>query len=131
MSDPLYRHHPASLLPMLAHSPQLVRLMSSRVSPEMIRYMVCQMVKIIRIEGEELPAAPGIPTPPQTPHKVTFADQVNPPAQRLMPLEEFITRLVNGANVQVSTFLSTLIYLKRLYQKIPAASKGQSAANIP
>jgi G1/S-specific cyclin PLC1 len=85
----------------------------------MVHYVARQIVKFIRIPGESTPAAGGLPTP------AAFAEHQNPPAPKIIPLEDFIVCLVNGANVQVGTLLATLIYLERLRKKVPVMSQGQ------
>ncbi|KAI1823781.1 hypothetical protein F4861DRAFT_302077 [Xylaria intraflava] len=60
------------------------------------------------------------PTPPRTP---------SPKAVRcgdsgLPTLEEFITQLVVSSNVQVSTLMSTLVYLTRLKSRLQPMAKG-------
>ena len=117
------RLHAASLVPRSFHNPQLLRLVEQReVSHSMVCYIARQTRRVVRLESDHVGPA-GIPSPPNSPHKVSFADQSNRVA--LVPLEHFIATLARQSHVYVATLLGTLVYLERLRPKLSFAMKGQ------
>ena len=129
LSLSMSRRNPLSLIPTALHNPQLICLIKKPVSGRMVVYLARQMSSIIAVAEDTSPASssagPAPPTPPHTPHKVNF-DQ-SPATPGLIPLEEFIARLVQTSHVQVPTLLTTLIYLQRLRAKLPKMAKGNWA----
>lgn len=116
--------HPASLIVRSLHNPDLVRLMRSPVTTEMIAYLVSKTESTIAIDEPEKTPEQSLPTPPPTPAK----DESD---SWLPSLTEFICTLVLKSNVQVATLMSTLVYLQRLHDKLPAMAKGMSASFHP
>ena len=147
--------HPGSLLPVSVHNPRLLRLLSTRVTPQMIEYVARQTIKVIRIEGETVSErystmkgsseASRASEKHQATLRVKFADTpasgssvhqtedppAIPDAASLVTLERFISHIVQSSNVQVSTFLATLIYLDRLRNKLPPFAKGSHISLFP
>lgn len=86
------------------------------VSDEMISHLAQQASKVIRCDSHVTPAVNphGQPTPPSSPLY----------ASALPPVETFIATLVRRSHVQVSTLMSSLVYLDRLRACLPPVAKG-------
>ena len=120
------RRNPFSLIPAALHNPQLLRLIKEPVTGHMVFYLARQTRSIVPVAGDpslaSSSAGPAPPTPPHTPHRANINQ--SPATPSLIPLEEFIARLVQSSRVQVPTLLTTLVYLQRLQAKLPRMAKG-------
>ena len=116
------RRHPASLLPISAHNPRLLRLVRERVTYEMVIYVAEQVIRALPLVDDPEPLAGALPTPPQTPLKQTFMDDEGD--SKLPKLHDFIASIVDASHVQIPVLLCTVLFLDRLRTRLPDMAKG-------
>jgi PHO85 cyclin-1 len=87
------------------------------VSRDMVRYLAKATSQVIRCDSPP-PVYTMPPTPPPSP---PHADAFPIPS-----LEEYITAIVRGSHVQVSTLMTSLVYLARLQDRLPKVAKGMA-----
>lgn len=88
------------------------------VSRDMVCYLAKATSQVIRCDSppEVLAKPTNTLTPPSTP----------PAGESLPSLEEYITAIINRSHVQTPTLMTSLVYLSRLQQRLPAVAKGMS-----
>ncbi|KAI0815410.1 hypothetical protein GGR55DRAFT_675027 [Xylaria sp. FL0064] len=91
----------------------------------MIYHLADAASKVIQCDPNMMPPPPQHETKYPTPHRTPSPKATRCRNSGLPTLEEFITQLVVSSNVQVSTLMSTLIYLTRLKSRLqPMVNKG-------
>ncbi|KAF8529224.1 hypothetical protein BU17DRAFT_37671, partial [Hysterangium stoloniferum] len=113
----------ASMIPTCLHNPDLLLLMGTKISFSMIQYVAQKFIYAIEIDERwqgTLPSPPLTPTKPERNRPCSVVPSLPP----LPPLEDFIAGLVQHSGAQVATLLCTLIYLKRLRERVSNDVKG-------
>jgi G1/S-specific cyclin PLC1 len=88
------------------------------VSRDMVCYLAKATSQVIRCDSppQVLAKQASNPTPPTTP----------PPGESLPSLEEYITSIIQRSHVQTPTLMTSLVYLARLRERLPAVAKGMT-----
>ncbi|KAI1194034.1 hypothetical protein F5X97DRAFT_17282 [Nemania serpens] len=102
----------------------LDQFIHSPVSHAMIFHLAKAASNVIQCDPNMMPPPPQYQTQYATPPRTPSPKAIRCNDSGLPTLEEFITQLVVSSNVQVSTLMSTLVYLTRLKSRLQPMAKG-------
>lgn len=98
----------------------LAEFIQQPISRDMVNYLALKAKEVIRCESH----VEDVPTPPSTPPQASGSDSDSDSESTLPPLEVFISSIIERSHVQVSTLMTSLVYLARLRKRLPPVAKG-------
>jgi hypothetical protein len=94
------------------------QLLQSSVSPEIINYLAQKVSNVVeRVSYHQSPIGPL----DRVQNLITAGQHLD---DKIPALDLFISSIVRQANIQFPILLTTLLYLSRLYSKLPPITKG-------
>ncbi|GAA5862763.1 hypothetical protein JCM3774_001914 [Rhodotorula dairenensis] len=114
------RFYSSSLVPRHWHDPDLVELMQTPLSEDMIAFVTARTMDAIKCRPPPLP----LQLPPSPPSSPGERSKISYTPDDLPPLDHFIHSILVKSRCHVPTLLCTLVYLERLKKRLPTHARG-------